>query len=98
MTAGADAAGDRDVTVLVVDDEPSNLSSLRKIFEREQMRVLTAEDAKSALDLVRRHRVQVALIDLMMPGTSGAELLRALREVTPDTEVVLMTAYGTVET
>jgi DNA-binding NtrC family response regulator len=86
------------ITVLVVDDEPSNLSSLRKIFEREQMRVLTAEDAKSALDLVRRHRVQVALIDLMMPGTSGAELLRALREVAPDTESVLMTAYGTVET
>jgi len=91
-------AEDGQLTVLVVDDEPSNLSSLRKIFEREQMRVLTAEDAKSALDLVRRHRVQVALIDLMMPGTSGAELLRALREVTPDTEAVLMTAYGTVET
>jgi DNA-binding NtrC family response regulator len=89
---------DGQITVLVVDDEPSNLSSLRKIFEREQMRVLTAEDAKSALDLVRRHRVQVALIDLMMPGTSGAELLRALREVAPDTESVLMTAYGTVET
>jgi DNA-binding NtrC family response regulator len=91
-------AEDGQLTVLVVDDEPSNLASLRKIFEREQMRVLTAEDAKSALDLVRRHRVQVALIDLMMPGTSGAELLRALREVTPDTEAVLMTAYGTVET
>ncbi|MEO8184617.1 MAG: sigma-54 dependent transcriptional regulator [Deltaproteobacteria bacterium] len=91
-------AEDGQLTVLVVDDEPSNLVSLRKIFEREQMRVLTAEDAKSALDLVRRHRVQVALIDLMMPGTSGAELLRALREVTPDTEAVLMTAYGTVET
>jgi two-component system response regulator HydG len=88
---------DGQLTVLVVDDEPSNLSSLRKIFEREQMRVLTAEDAKSALDLARRHRIQVALIDLMMPGTSGAELLRALKEVSPDTEAVLMTAYGTVE-
>jgi DNA-binding NtrC family response regulator len=96
--ASEPVAEDGQLTVLVVDDEPSNLSSLRKIFEREQMRVLTAEDAKSALDLVRRHRVQVALIDLMMPGTSGAELLRALREVTPDTEAVLMTAYGTVET
>ena len=88
---------DGQLTVLVVDDEPSNLSSLRKICEREQMRVLTAEDAKLARDLVRRHRIQVALIDLMMPGTSGAELLRALKEVSPDTEAVLMTAYGTVE-
>ena len=87
-----------DVTVLVVDDEASNLASLEKIFQREGMRVFTADGAKAALELVRRHRVQVVLTDLMMPGTSGAELLRALKEVSPDTEVVLMTAYGTVET
>src|SRR6187431_1126877 len=87
-----------DITVLVVDDEASNLASLEKIFLREGMRVFTADGAKAALELVRRHRVQVVLTDLMMPGTSGAELLRALKEVSPDTEVVLMTAYGTVET
>ncbi len=87
-----------DLTVLVVDDEASNLASLEKIFQREGMRVLTADGAKTALELVRRHRVQVVLTDLMMPGTSGVELLRALKEVSPDTEVVLMTAYGTVET
>ena len=87
-----------EVTVLVVDDEPSNVTSLRKIFEREGMRVFTAGGAKEALDIARRHRVQVVLTDLMMPGSNGVELLRALREVTPDTEVVLMTAYGTVET
>ena len=87
-----------DITVLVVDDEASNLASLEKIFQREGMRVLVADGAKAALELVRRHRVQVVLTDLMMPGTSGAELLRALKEVSPDTEVVLMTAYGTVET
>ncbi|MCA9634078.1 MAG: sigma-54-dependent Fis family transcriptional regulator, partial [Myxococcales bacterium] len=87
-----------DLTVMVVDDEPSNLASLRKIFERDQMRVFTAENAKSALDVVRRHRVQVVLTDLMMPGTSGVDLLKALKELSPDTEVVLMTAYGTVET
>ena len=85
-------------TVLVVDDEPSNRASLEKIFQREGMRVLSADGAKSALDLVRTHRVHVVLTDLMMPGTSGLELLRALKQVAPDTEVVMMTAYGTVET
>src|SRR5882724_10794723 len=87
-----------DITVLVVDDEASNLASLEKIFQREGLRVFTADGAKAALELVRRHRVQVVLTDLMMPGTSGVELLRALKEVSPDTEVVVMTAYGTVET
>src|SRR5262249_51220033 len=89
---------EREITVLVVDDEPSNLMSLRKIFEREHMRVLTAESAKDALEVARKHRVHVVLTDLMMPGANGVELLRAMKEVAPDAEVVLMTAYGTVET
>jgi DNA-binding NtrC family response regulator len=86
-----------DGTVLVVDDEPSNLASLQKILQREGLRVLTAENAKLALELVRRHRIQVVLTDLMMPGTNGVELLRAVKELSPDVEVVLMTAYGTIE-
>jgi two-component system response regulator HydG len=86
------------VTVLVVDDERSNVESLEKIFQREGMRVLSAPDAKHALELVRAHRIQVVLTDLMMPGTTGLELLRAIRQVAPDVEVVLMTAYGSVET
>ncbi len=85
------------VTVLVVDDEPSNIESLEKIFLRDGMRVLSAPDARHALELVRTHRVNVVLTDLMMPGTTGLELLRAVRQVAPDVEVVLMTAYGSVE-
>ena len=85
------------VTVLVVDDERSNLESLEKIFQRESMRVLTAVDAKQALEIVRTHRVHVVLTDLMMPGTTGLDLLRAIKQVAPEVEVVLMTAYGSVE-
>lgn len=85
-------------TVLVVDDEPSNLASLERIFLRESMRVFTAENAKDALEIARKHRIEVVLTDLQMPGTSGLELLKALKQVSPDTEVVMMTAYGTVET
>jgi DNA-binding NtrC family response regulator len=86
-----------EITVLVVDDEASNVESLEKIFSKEGMRVLSSPNARRALELIRAHRVQVVLTDLMMPGTSGTELLRAVKEVSPDTEVVLMTAYGTVE-
>jgi two-component system response regulator HydG len=48
--------------------------------------------------LLRKHRVGVLLTDLMMPNTSGMDLLRAAKTIAPETEVVLMTAYGTVET
>src|SRR5882724_9488180 len=81
--------GGEGVTVLVVDDERSNVESLEKIFVREGMRVLTAHDAKHALDQVRTHRVHVVLTDLMMPGTTGLELLRAVKQISPEVEVVL---------
>jgi two-component system response regulator HydG len=85
------------ITVLVVDDERSNVESLERIFLREGMRVLSAFDAKHALEVVRSHRVHVLLTDLMMPGTTGLELLRAVKQLAPDVEVVLMTAFGSVE-
>jgi len=85
-------------TVLVVDDEPGNLASIEKIFQKDGMRVLTADSARAALELLRTHRVEVVLTDLMMPAVSGLELLRAIKQVNPDVEVVMMTAYGTVET
>jgi two-component system response regulator HydG len=84
--------------VLVVDDEPAIVESLTKIFKREGMTVLSATDGTAGLDVLRKHRVGVLLTDLMMPNTSGMDLLRAAKTIAPETEVVLMTAYGTVET
>jgi two-component system response regulator HydG len=84
-------------TVLVVDDEPPIVDSLQKILERESLRVLTAGSGGEALEIIRREPVSVLLTDLMMPGMSGMDLLRASKSVAPETETVLMTAYGTVE-
>jgi two-component system response regulator HydG len=83
--------------VLVVDDERPNLESLGRIFEREGWRVALAESGAAALDAVRRDRPDVVITDLMMPGMGGEALLRAVKAVAPETEVVVMTAYGTVE-
>jgi len=84
--------------VLIVDDEKPNLDSLAKIFAREGWRVALADSGAAALEALRRERVSVVVTDLMMPGMSGEELLRAVKTLSPETEVVLMTAYGTVET
>ncbi len=84
--------------ILIVDDEPNNLTSLEKIFKKEGMRVKTADGAKHAMEVLRNHHVHVVLSDLMMPGPSGVDLLKAIKEISPSTQVVLMTAYGTVET
>ena len=83
--------------VLLVDDEQANLDSLERIFAREGYRVLLASSGQAAVETLRAEPVDVVVTDLMMPGMSGQELLRAVRAVAPEAEVVLMTAYGTVE-
>lgn len=84
--------------VLVVDDDLGNLESVSKILEREGHRVLRANSGSVALEVIRKGDVQVVLTDLMMPHVTGAELLKAARLIRPDVEVVMMTAFGTVET
>ncbi len=104
MTADDEGAGalgpqwDPAKVVLVVDDEGGIVDSLSKIFAREGLSVLAARDGATGLELLRKHRVGVLLTDLMMPRTTGMDLLKAAKTIAPETEVVLMTAYGTVET
>jgi two-component system response regulator HydG len=97
-TASGTAAAGAEVTVLIVEDDRSNLSSLERIFQREGVRTLLAEDGQAALEQCRKNRVHVVLTDLMLPGMSGIDLIKALATVAPGVEVVVMTAFGTVET
>ncbi len=84
--------------VLVVDDDAANLVSLQKILTREGYSVTAASGGREALAVLRKERIPVLLTDLMMPEVDGMELLRACRLMSPHTAVVVMTAYGTVET
>ncbi len=83
--------------ILVVDDEPSNRQVLGRILAREGYEVAQASDGRAALEMVREGGIALVLADLRMPGMDGMELLRAIRVVERDIEVIVMTAYGTVE-
>mgnify|MGYP002629609924 CR=1 FL=1 len=84
--------------ILVVDDEAANRITLERILKREGWVVAQAPDGRQGLELLRSEGADVVLTDLKMPGMSGLELLRASKAVAPDVEVIVMTAYGTVET
>jgi DNA-binding NtrC family response regulator len=85
-------------SILVVDDDDANRVTLERILQREGYRVVHAIGGREAMDRLREDRVDLVLTDLKMPGMSGIDLLKAARKVDPDVEVVVMTAYGTVET
>ncbi len=84
--------------VVVVDDDAANAASLQKILQREGLTCEVAADGHKALALLRRARVAVLVTDLMMPQIDGFALLQAVQHTSPATAVVVMTAYGTVET
>jgi two-component system response regulator PilR (NtrC family) len=84
--------------ILVVDDERSMQEFLEICFRREGYDVATAGDVDSGLALLEADDFDVAISDLQMPGRSGLELLRAVREISPETAVILITAFGTTET
>ena len=85
-------------TILVVDDDASNRVTLERILGREGYEVAHAASGREAMEHYRARGADLVLTDLKMPGMSGIELLKAVRTVDPDIEVLVMTAYGTVET
>jgi two-component system response regulator HydG len=82
--------------ILVVDDEKSNLEAMEKLLGFEGYQVVTAMTAAAALQVLKKQSVDLVLSDLRMPGASGLELLRSLKNTYPDVPVVLLTAYGSV--
>jgi DNA-binding NtrC family response regulator len=83
--------------ILVVDDEPLIRSTLAEFLTQEGFTVETAATAETALELASNERFDVAICDVQLPGLDGIELLDRLLKISPQTLVVLMTAYATVE-
>jgi DNA-binding response OmpR family regulator len=83
--------------LLVVDDESSVRSSLREILEQEGHEVVTAASGEEALSKLREGRFDLILVDLKMEGIDGLEVMTEAKQLTPDTVIIMLTAYGTLD-
>ena len=88
------ASGSSGNTILVVDDQEEILTSAALLLEREGHRVLTADNGESALALLEPGALQLIIVDYFMPGMSGEELIRAIREQDEDVQIILQTGYS----
>ena len=84
-------------TLLVADDDPAVRQSLERTLAREGYSVLLAPDGQAAMERLREGGVDLLLSDLRMPGLNGLELLREVKAAQPDVDVIMLTAFGTVE-
>ncbi|MEO5695592.1 MAG: response regulator [Burkholderiaceae bacterium] len=82
--------------ILIADDEPNILISLEYLMKREGYDVLVARDGQEALDVLRRERPRLVLLDVMMPRKTGFEVCQELRgdDAVKDTLVLMLTAKG----
>ena len=84
--------------LLVVDDERSMRELLELVLKREGYAVHTAENGTRALELVRQNVYDLIISDVKMPDINGIELLSRVREISPETMVIMITAFATVDT
>jgi len=84
--------------ILIVDDEIETCALLREIMEKEGYDVQVAHEGQAALDLVIGQHPDVVLSDIQMPGMNGIQLLMAIHQHQPATQVILLTAYGSLST
>jgi DNA-binding NtrC family response regulator len=82
--------------ILVVDDDQLMRSFLSRVLAEDGYRVETAVDGKSALSTIQNSEFDLVLADLKMPGISGVELMKAVKEIRPETRFVIITAYGSI--
>jgi len=86
------------IRILVVDDEASQRELVSGYLKKQGFEVFTAAGGEPALELFRQSPMELILTDQRMPDLSGLELLKAARAINPETQVIVMTAYGNVET
>jgi two-component system NtrC family response regulator len=84
--------------IVVVDDEPTQRELIGGFLRKQGHEVFLAGNGLDALALIRERQVDLVLSDCRMPGMSGPELVLAIKAVNPEIPLILMTAYGTVET
>ena len=77
--------------VCLLDDDPSVLKSLTRLFESADLQLETFSDPKTFLDYARNHRPRVALIDVCMPQMSGLEVQSRLLKISPSTRAIVFT-------
>ena len=83
-------------TLLIVDDEPNVIESFKVIFE-DKYNIISSGDGKGALQKARNENIDVAILDIMLPDMDGIEVLRKIRAIDPEVQVIMVTAVKMIK-
>lgn len=87
-----------DERILIIEDEDTLRDSLKRVFQREGFQVEAVISAEPALELFEENPYDLIITDIILPGITGIELLKRVKEINPDQIVIIITAYASLET
>lgn len=85
-------------TILIIDDEPKMAGILKRVLSKVGYQVVATNEPERGLEILQSQSVQIILCDLKMPGMDGIEVLERAKQIQPQAEVIMMTAYATAQT
>lgn len=85
------------ISILIIDDEESQLISLRSYLSRRDHQVFTADNGPDGFSIAKENTIDLVLTDFRMPDWTGLEVLKKIKELNPEIDVVVMTAFGNIE-
>ncbi len=85
------------LSILIIDDEEAQLISLKSFLKRRNYEIFTASDGPEGLNIAQQNLINIVLTDFRMPEWDGFTVLNKIKELNPDIDVVVMTAYGNIE-
>ena len=85
------------VKILIIDDEETLRKLLKRIVELEGYTVLESQNAKTAFKILEKENVQIVITDVKLPDANGVELTSAIKAQYPFVEIIVLTAYGTIQ-
>jgi DNA-binding NtrC family response regulator len=85
-------------TILVLDDVLDAVNLIKRILERKGHDVEVFTEEEPAIDFVQKHRVDLAILDIKLKKMSGVDVLEEIKKRSPDTQVIMLTGYPTIET
>ncbi len=89
---------EKDISILILDDEPIVAKRLKPALEKKGYKVESFTRSTDAMDRVRKQKFDIVITDLKMEGISGMEFLEEVKRLWPDTEIIVITGFATMET
>ncbi|TET61281.1 MAG: sigma-54-dependent Fis family transcriptional regulator [Candidatus Stahlbacteria bacterium] len=84
-------------SILIIDDEVLTLNNLKRVLEKVGYEILLADSGETGIEVFKKHRPNLVLVDLMLPGIDGIEVLKQIKETDANTVVIMITAYEIIE-